>query len=80
MREAGEALRLTAQDLIELGVCDMIINEPVGGAHRNKKAAITGVGAAINTMLKQMDAMSPDELRQTRRQKYLDLGAKGLAA
>jgi acetyl-CoA carboxylase carboxyl transferase subunit alpha len=80
MREAAEALRLTAQNLKELGVCDMIINEPVGGAHRNKKAAITGVGAAINTMLKQMDAMSPDELRQTRRQKYLDLGAKGLAA
>jgi acetyl-CoA carboxylase carboxyl transferase subunit alpha len=80
MREAAEALRLTAQNLKELGVCDMIINEPVGGAHRNKKAAITGVGAAINTMLKQMDAMSPDELRQTRRQKYLDLGAKGLVA
>jgi acetyl-CoA carboxylase carboxyl transferase subunit alpha len=31
-------------------------------------------------MLKQMDAMSPDELRQARRQKYLDLGARGLAA
>ena len=80
MREAAEALRLTAQNLKELGVCDMIINEPVGGAHRHKQAAITGVGAAINTMLKQMDAMSPDELRQARRQKYLDLGAKGLAA
>jgi acetyl-CoA carboxylase carboxyl transferase subunit alpha len=80
MREAAEALRLTAQNLKELGVCDMIINEPVGGAHRHKQAAITGVGAAINTMLKQMDAMSPNELRQARRQKYLDLGAKGLAA
>jgi acetyl-CoA carboxylase carboxyl transferase subunit alpha len=80
MREAAEALRLTAQNLRELGVCDMIINEPVGGAHRHKKAAITGVGAAINSMLKEMDAMSPDELRQARRQKYLDLGAKGLAA
>jgi acetyl-CoA carboxylase carboxyl transferase subunit alpha len=80
MREAAEALRLTAQNLRELGVCDMIINEPVGGAHRHKKAAITGVGAAINFMLKEMDAMSPDELRQARRQKYLDLGAKGLAA
>jgi acetyl-CoA carboxylase carboxyl transferase subunit alpha len=40
---AAPRRRLTAQNLKELGVCDMIINEPVGGAHRNKKAAITGV-------------------------------------
>ena len=80
MREAAEALRLTAQNLRELGVCDMIIDEPVGGAHRHKRAAITGVGAAINSMLKEMDAMGPDEVRQARRQKYINLGAKVLAA
>ena len=80
MREAAEALRLTAQNLRELGVCDMIIDEPVGGAHRHKRAAITGVGAAINSMLKEMDTMGPDEVRQARRQKYINLGAKVLAA
>ena len=80
MREAAEALRLTAQNLRELGVCDMIIDEPVGGAHRHKRAAIIGVGTAINSMLKEMDTMGPDEVRQARRQKYLNLGAKVLAA
>lgn len=80
MREAAEALRLTAQNLKELGVCDRIIDEPTGGAHRHKKAAIDGVGAALSSMLNELDDKSPDALRQSRRQKYLDLGQKGLAA
>lgn len=80
MREAAEALRLTAQDLKELGVCDRIIDEPSGGAHRHKKAAIDGVGAAITAMLDELTDTGPDDLRRSRRQKYLDLGNKGLAA
>jgi acetyl-CoA carboxylase carboxyl transferase subunit alpha len=80
MREAAEALRLTAQNLKELGVCDRIIDEPTGGAHRHKKAAIDGVGAALNSMLNDLDGEGPEALRQSRRQKYLDLGQKGLAA
>ncbi|AKS47404.1 acetyl-CoA carboxylase carboxyl transferase subunit alpha [Octadecabacter temperatus] len=80
MREAAEALRLTAQNLKELGVCDRIIDEPTGGAHRHKTAAIDGVGAALNSMLNELEGKSPEALRQSRRQKYLDLGQKGLAA
>lgn len=80
MREAAEALRLTAQNLKELGVCDRIIDEPTGGAHRHKKAAIDGVGKAISGMIAELNGKSPEALRNTRRQKYLDLGSKGLAA
>ncbi|MGJ8610074.1 MAG: acetyl-CoA carboxylase carboxyltransferase subunit alpha [Yoonia sp.] len=80
MREAAEALRLTAQNLHELGVCDRIIDEPVGGAHRGKTASIDAVGKAISSMLAELSGKSPDALRQSRRQKYLDLGKKGLAA
>lgn len=80
MREAAEALRLTAQNLKELGVCDRIIEEPVGGAHRHKQAAIDGVGSAIKSMLAELSEKKPEALRQARRQKYLDLGQKGLAA
>ncbi|MBU2994193.1 acetyl-CoA carboxylase carboxyltransferase subunit alpha [Octadecabacter sp. 1_MG-2023] len=80
MREAAEALRLTAQNLKELGVCDRIVSEPTGGAHRHKKIAIDGVGTAIQAMLDELENKSADELRQSRRQKYLDLGSKGLAA
>ena len=80
MREAAEALRLTAQNLIELGVCDHIIPEPAGGAHRDKDAAIASVGSAIQAMLSEMDGQSAVQIRNDRRTKYLALGSKGLAA
>ncbi len=80
MREAAEALRLTAQNLKELGVCDRVIKEPHGGAQRDKDAAIQSVSDALSDMLRQMDGKSADEIRTERRQKYLGLGSKGLAA
>lgn len=80
MREAAEALRLTAQDLTKLGVADRIINEPMGGAHRDPKTAIAAVGKAIEAMLKELSAKSRDDLVKDRRQKFLSMGDKGLAA
>ncbi len=80
MREAAEALRLTAQDLLKLGVIDRIIPEPVGGAQRNRKTAIADVGKAIDAMLKDLSKKKPDALVKERRQKYLDMGRKTLAA
>jgi len=80
MREAAEALRLTAQNLAEMGVCDRIVKEPLGGAHRAPQEAIASVGKALEEMLKEFDGKSGDEIRAGRRQKYLDLGSKGLAA
>lgn len=80
MREAAEALRLTAQNLRELGVCDRIIEEPLGGAHRDKDTAIKSVGKAISGMLADLSKKTGDDLRGDRRQKYLGLGSKGLAA
>jgi acetyl-CoA carboxylase carboxyl transferase subunit alpha len=53
MREAAEALRLTAQDLHKLGVCDVVIKEPLGGAQRDPEATIAEVGKAIRSMLAQ---------------------------
>jgi len=80
MREAAEALRLTAQDLKTLGVIDRIIPEPTGGAQRNQNAAIAAVGKAIGEMLKELDGRSPGQLVKDRRQKFLGMGSKGLAA
>ncbi|WP_296417002.1 acetyl-CoA carboxylase carboxyltransferase subunit alpha [Pseudooctadecabacter sp.] len=80
MREAAEALRLTAQELHQLGVCDRIIDEPVGGAHRHKKETIANVGAAIGSMLAELSGKSAEGLSTARRRKYLDLGKRGLAA
>ena len=80
MREAAEALRLTAQDLQRLGVIDRIIKEPLGGAQRAPKEAIEAVGKAIEVMLKDLSGKKPDALIRDRRQKFLDMGTKGLAA
>lgn len=80
MREAAEALRLTSKDLYELGVCDRIIPEPTGGAHRHSKEVIAEVGTALTSMLNELRDLSPEKLRADRRAKYLGLGAKGLAA
>jgi acetyl-CoA carboxylase carboxyl transferase subunit alpha len=80
MREAAEALRLTAQDLRQLGVIDRIIAEPFGGAQRDPKAAIESVGKAIEEMVAGLDGKSRDKLVRDRRAKYLQMGAKGLAA
>ncbi|MBL4626615.1 MAG: acetyl-CoA carboxylase carboxyltransferase subunit alpha [Roseicyclus sp.] len=80
MREAAEALRLTAQDLYKLGVCDVVIDEPLGGAQRDKQATIASVGKAITTMLAEVGDVDRDALIASRRRKFLDIGAKGLAA
>ena len=80
MREAAEALRLTAQDLLKLGVADRTVTEPMGGAHRDREAAIASVGKAIDDMLKDMSGMDRSQLIAARRKKFLELGSKGLAA
>ncbi|MEP1520475.1 acetyl-CoA carboxylase carboxyltransferase subunit alpha [Ascidiaceihabitans sp.] len=80
MREAAEALRLTAQDLKQLGVTDRIILEPLGGAHRDWQKAIEAVSVEIGDMLAELGKMKPAELITDRRKKFLDLGSKGLAA
>ncbi|MBO6885815.1 MAG: acetyl-CoA carboxylase carboxyltransferase subunit alpha [Marivita sp.] len=80
MREAAEALRLTAQDLLNLGVTDQIIAEPLGGAHRGREQTIQSVGNALRAMLKDLSQHSPKKLVADRRRKFLDIGNKGLAA
>ena len=80
MREAAEALRLTAQDLKTLGICDQIIAEPKGGAHRDRKATMKTVGATLGKLLDELSKKSPDGLMKDRRQKFLDMGTKGLAS
>jgi acetyl-CoA carboxylase carboxyl transferase subunit alpha len=80
MREAAEALRLTAQDLLKLAVIDRVIPEPMGGAQRDPDATVRAVGSAIAAMLAEMDGKKPDVLRRDRRRKFLDMGSKGLAA
>ena len=80
MREAAEALRLTAQDLATLGICDQIIAEPKGGAHRDPKSTMQAVGQTLAKLLDELGRKKPDSLMKERRQKFLDIGTKGLAS
>lgn len=80
MREAAEAMRLTADDLRKLGVTDRIIPEPKGGAHRNAEATITSVRSAIVAMLSELDGKDAKTLVADRRRKYLEMGSKEIAA
>ncbi|WP_372886698.1 acetyl-CoA carboxylase carboxyltransferase subunit alpha [Shimia sp.] len=80
MREAAQQMRLTAQDLKQLGVTDRIIPEPVGGAHRNRDETIRAVGRAIGEMLKGLQGKDAAQLIRSRREKFLAMGQNGLEA
>jgi len=76
--EAAEALRLTAEDLLRLGIIDRIVSEPLGGAHRLPTAAIAALAEAIDTALQPLLGIAGARLRAQRRDKFLAMGRRGL--
>jgi acetyl-CoA carboxylase carboxyl transferase subunit alpha len=78
-KEAAEALRMTAEDLLELGVIDAIVPEPLGGAHREPHVAIAALGDALEDALQPLLAKEGGILRRDRRDKFLAIGKTGLA-
>ncbi|KAF0112731.1 MAG: acetyl-CoA carboxylase carboxyl transferase subunit alpha [Rhodospirillaceae bacterium] len=71
---AAEALRLTATDLLALGVVDAIVPEPLGGAHRTPAEAIANVETALNNALRELTTLEGGILRARRREKFLRMG------
>ena len=69
--DAAEAMRVTAQDLKQLGVIERIVPEPAGGAHREPAATIAALGAAIGEELDALIPLSRDAVRKERREKFL---------
>ena len=72
--EAAEAMKITAADLQALGVIDRIVDEPLGGAHRDPAAAIGALKGALIEELDGCGELGPDELRAQRRAKFLAIG------
>ncbi len=72
--EAAEALKLTADDLLEVGAIDAIIDEPVGAAHHQPDVAIRAVGDAISHALRENIGREPETLKTERREKFITLG------
>jgi acetyl-CoA carboxylase carboxyl transferase subunit alpha len=73
-KDAARALKLTAQDLKQLGIIDTIIEEPMGGAHREPERTIDVVGDYIERALSELKPLDAAALKQRRREKFLDMG------
>jgi acetyl-CoA carboxylase carboxyl transferase subunit alpha len=72
--QAAEAMKMTAQDLADLGVIDRIVPEPVGGAHRDPQAAAEGLGMAIGEELDALSGKTAKQLRRLREDRFLGIG------
>jgi acetyl-CoA carboxylase alpha subunit len=72
--QAAEAMKMTAQDLEQLGVIDRIVAEPAGGAHRDPQAAAVALGAALGEELDALAGKSAKQLRRQREDRFLAIG------
>jgi acetyl-CoA carboxylase carboxyl transferase subunit alpha len=72
--DAAKVMKITAPDLLALGVADEIVPEPEGGAHEDKNATTSAVGAAIKRHLDELTRLSPEQLRAHRYHKYRSIG------
>jgi acetyl-CoA carboxylase carboxyl transferase subunit alpha len=75
--QAAEAMKMTAKDLMQLGVIDRIVPEPMGGAHRDPKATAQTLGQAIGEELDALAGKSPKQLRKLREERFMALGKPG---
>ncbi|MGH7859289.1 MAG: acetyl-CoA carboxylase carboxyl transferase subunit alpha, partial [Candidatus Binatia bacterium] len=75
--KAAERLRITAGDLLELGVIDEIVREPLGGAHRHPREAMASLREAIERHLRELRTIPVDELRNARYEKFRKIGQAG---
>lgn len=73
-QDAATNMKITAQDLVKLGVVDEIIPEPLGGAHRAKEVVIDRAGKTIEAALARFDGLDGADIRQQRREKFLRIG------
>ena len=72
--EAAEAMKVTAQDLLGLGVIDRIVPEPLGGAHRDPTATASALANAIGEELDALTPLAPDQLTSRREERFLNIG------
>lgn len=73
--DAAVALKLTANDLLEMGLIDEVVKEPLGGAHRDPKQAARAVAASLEASLARLTKFSPSELAARRYEKFRKIGA-----
>lgn len=73
-RDAAEAMKITAPDLLKTRVIDSVVKEPIGGAHRDPQRAMAAAAKALDSALKELEGLSPQELRRQRRDRFYAIG------
>jgi acetyl-CoA carboxylase carboxyl transferase subunit alpha len=71
----ARSMKITGKDLLGFGIVDRIVDEPVGGAHADREAAMTAVGDAVEEELKALDGMTPEQLRKQRADRFYAIGS-----
>ena len=74
--EAAKAMKLSAQDLLELGIIDEVIKEPLGGAHRDKNLLLGEIKKSIKRNLKELSELGREDILNHRKEKFLSIGRK----
>ena len=81
MLDAAKAMKLSAKDLLELKIIDEIIEEPIGGAHRNKELLLNNIKKSIKKNLENFKSMTNEEIYECKKKKFLDIGrSKGFVS
>lgn len=73
-QDAATNMKITAQDLMQFGIIDVIITEPLGGAHRDKSAIMQITGNMVERALREFDGLPGDDIKQARQEKFLEIG------
>ncbi|HKJ60639.1 MAG TPA: acetyl-CoA carboxylase carboxyltransferase subunit alpha [Hyphomicrobiales bacterium] len=73
-QDAATNMKITAQDLMQFGIIDVIITEPLGGAHRDKSAIMQITGNMVERALREFDGLPGDDIKQARHDKFLEIG------
>jgi len=73
-QDAATSMKITADDMMRLGIIDEIVREPTGGAHRDPAAAIVSTGTAIERIFAELKGLDRETIRRNRRDKFLGIG------
>ncbi len=77
-KDAADQMKITATDLLKMGIVDRIVPEPAGGAHADKEQMINTLGNVLEEELKALSFLTPEQLVAQRAERFYDIGRKGL--
>ena len=78
-KDAADRMKITAPDLMQLGIVDRIVPEPAGGAHADQEAMIDALGNVLSEELKALSFLSPEQLVDERAKRFYEIGRKGIS-